>query len=306
MLLQYYLEQIGYNYIPEFLLKYLEIPSLVRLKKVGYFCGMDYASKDVYNFREYISRYDHSLSVALLTYKLTKDKRATVAGLCHDIATPCFSHVIDYMNEDYETQESTEEKTEEIIKKDKKLLECLYEDGLNVDDIIDFKKYSIVDNKRPKLCADRIDGIILTGISWTKNITRNDIKTIVDSLKVFQNEEMELEIGFDNKEIANKVLEINKSIDLYCHSKEDVYMMQLLADITKLAIVNNYIKYDDLYSFDEEYLLDFLKKQDNLELKKLLNKFENIKKEEIPNKKISNLKIRLLNPIVNGKRIKEC
>ena len=74
MLLQYHLEQIGYNYIPEFLLKYLEIPSLVRLKKVGYFCGMDYASKDVYNFREYISRYDHSLSVALLTYKLTKDK----------------------------------------------------------------------------------------------------------------------------------------------------------------------------------------------------------------------------------------
>lgn len=51
------------------------------------------------------------MTVALLTYKLTNDKVATLAGLFHDIATPCFSHVIDYMNGDYENQESTEEYT---------------------------------------------------------------------------------------------------------------------------------------------------------------------------------------------------
>ena len=39
--------------------------------------------------------------------------------------------------------------------------------------IIYFKKYSIVDNDRPKVCADRIDGVILTGIGWTKNITKS-------------------------------------------------------------------------------------------------------------------------------------
>ena len=55
MYLQYYLEQLGY-----FLVKYLKAPSLLRLKDIGYFCGMDYASKDIYNFKEYISRYDHS------------------------------------------------------------------------------------------------------------------------------------------------------------------------------------------------------------------------------------------------------
>ena len=55
--------------IPEFLQKYLTVPSLVRLKDIGYFCGMDYASKDVYNFKEQISRYDHSLTVALLKIK---------------------------------------------------------------------------------------------------------------------------------------------------------------------------------------------------------------------------------------------
>lgn len=109
--------------IPPFLEKYLNVPSLIRLKNISYLCGMDYASKDIYDFKENISRYDHSLTVALLTWKFTNDKLSTLAGLFHDIATPCFSHTIDYMNKDYETQESTEEYTEEIIKNDKILLE---------------------------------------------------------------------------------------------------------------------------------------------------------------------------------------
>ncbi len=133
----FYLKQLGN--IPEFLNKYLITPSLLRLKKVGYFCGMDYASKKVYDFEELISRYDHSLSVSLITYKLTKDKKASISGLFHDIATPCFSHVIDYMNEDYEKQESTEEYTGKILRNDKYLLKCLKEDNIDVDDINDFQ-----------------------------------------------------------------------------------------------------------------------------------------------------------------------
>ena len=73
------------------IIEYLDDPLLKRLKKVGYFCGMDYASKDVYNFSEYISRYDHSLNVALLTYYLTKDEVQSIAGLYHDVATPCLN-----------------------------------------------------------------------------------------------------------------------------------------------------------------------------------------------------------------------
>lgn len=178
-MLKYYLELLGYSDMPDFIIKYLNCPSLIRLKDVGYFCGMDYASKDIYDFREYISRYDHSLTVALIVYKLTHDKKATIAGLFHDIATPCFSHVIDYMNKDHEKQETTEEYTDFVIENDIWLCHCLEEDGIYLEDIVDFKKYSIVDNDRPKACADRIDGVVLTGIGWTKNISKNDIKNIV-------------------------------------------------------------------------------------------------------------------------------
>jgi len=40
-----YVYLLSQNKLPQFLQKYLEVPSLIRLKKVGYFCGMDYASK---------------------------------------------------------------------------------------------------------------------------------------------------------------------------------------------------------------------------------------------------------------------
>ena len=263
---------------------------------------MDYASKDIYNFTEYISRFDHSLTCFLLTYKLTKNKEAALAALFHDISTPCFSHVIDYMNKDYENQESTEEYTEDILKNDKCLIKCLKEDNINVEDIINFKKYTIVDNNRPKLCVDRLDGVILTGIGWTKNISQNDITNIINDLYIFKNEDNEDEIGFKTNEIALKVLKISKSIDIFCHSKEDNYMMELLAKITKLAIDNKYIRYEDLYTYNEEELLYLLKKYK--ELNKLIYDFENIKSNNIPNITLPNVKIRVLNPLVNGKRIK--
>ena len=301
-IIEYYKSLLGYDNIPEFLKEYLNVPSLNRIKGVSYFCGMDYASKEIYDFGEYITRFDHSLTVALLTYKLSKDEKATLAALFHDIASPCFSHVIDYMNKDYSTQESTEEYTENIIKKDKKLLRLLKKNNIGIEDIIDFKKYPLVDNKRPRLCADRLDGIILTAFLWTKDLDKETIKEILDSLEIYENEDYVDEIGFNNKEIADKVMIINENIDLICHSKEDNYMMELLANITKEAIELNIIKYEDLYTMKEKELLDLIKLNADSSLESKINKFENIKLEEVEELDLPYIKKRDINPIICGKR----
>ncbi len=298
-----YLNLLTQGEIPVFLEKYLTVPSLVRLKDVGYFCGMDYASKSVYDFKEKISRYDHSLTAALLTWKFTSDKKATLAGLFHDVATPCFAHVIDYMNKDYESQESTEEYTETIIQNDLKLQKFLEEDNISSSDIINFKKYTIVDNKRPKLCADRLDGIILTGIAWTKTFTENDIVEIVNDLEVYKNEQQESELGFKTKNIALLVLNTSNKIDKLCHTNEDKFMMELLAEITKLAIENKIIKYDELYYLTEPTLFDKIRNSKVKELVNLLKKFETILVSDIPVIVLDNVKIRDLNPLVNGIRL---
>lgn len=301
--LEQYLDILEYNKKPKFLDKYLKTPSLLRLKNIGYFCGMDYASKQIYSFNEYISRYDHSLTVALLTWYYTKDEKQTLAGLFHDIATPCFSHVIDYMNKDYENQESTEEYTEKILKEDTYLNQCLKQDNILLEDITNFKKYTIVDNDRPKLCADRLDGVILTALFWTKTIDINDVEKIINDTKIFINEERNKEIGFNSTTIANLVLESSKTIDIFCHSNEDNYMMELLAQITRETIQNKYITYNDLYILNEKQLIDILKNCNNKEITEKLTKFMNIKKEDIPQISLSNIKIRALNPLVNAKRL---
>ena len=300
-----YIKLVSGNKIPDFLQKYLQTSSMIRLKNIGYFCGMDYASKHIYNFKEKISRYDHSLTVALLTWKFTNSKEATIAGLFHDIATPCFSHVIDYMNKDYENQESTEEYTKEIIENNKEIQECLKEDNILAENVIDFKRYSIVDNNRPKLCADRLDGIILTGIAWTKTIDKSDIINIVNDLAVYENEKNEKELGFKTKSIAIKALDTSNEIDKFCHTNEDNYMMELLAKITQIAIQNKIITYNDLYYIDEATLLKKIKNSKIAELKELIYKFENVTIEEIPVFNLDNVKIRDLNPLVNGIRLKE-
>lgn len=298
--IQEYINMLGP--IPKFLEKYLSLRILTRLKKVGYFCGMDYASEHIYFFEYKISRYEHSLTTALLTWKHTKSKKQTLAALFHDVSTPCFSHVIDYMNKDYENQESTEEKTESILRSSKKLKEILKEDKLTIDDILDFKNYTIVDNHRPKLCADRVDGIILTSLGWTKTLTMQEIPNILNSIQVMINEDNEKELGVTTNEIANKLCDLNREIDIICHSNEDNYMMELLAEITKYAIDKKYITYDNLYEYNEEKLMKILYSIEDTALKILLNLFKTVTIEEISIKELPKLKRRYINPLVNGTR----
>lgn len=299
----YYITLLGYPNIPEFLNKYLTLSSLNRLKEVGYFCGMDYASSNIYNFKEYISRYMHSLSTSLLVYYLTKDKRCTLQALFHDISTPVFSHVIDYMNKDYIYQETTEEFTELILKSDKKLLEYLELDKIPLDNLVNFKFSTIVDSPRPKMCADRLDGIILNGSYWTKTLNEKDIFNIIKSTELYINEESITEIGFNDITAYNKVVETNDLTNIEMHSNYDNYMMELLANITRHLINKEYIKYEDLYFLTENKIFKLINNIEDKELKEYIFLFKNIKKEEIPLVKQEEIKERKLKPLLNGKRL---
>ena len=175
-------------------------------------------------------------------------------------------------------------------------------DNIKSEDLANFKNYPIVDNKRPKLCADRLDGIILTSIGWTKNITKEEIKEILDNIGIYINKDNEEEIGFKDYIIAKKVLDLSDEIDAYCHSKEDNYMMELLANITKKAIELGIIKYKELYTLTETEVFKLFKQ--NGELSGLLYQFKTIKKEDIPVIEMPKIKKRDLNPLINGQRIK--
>ena len=99
------------------------------------------------------------------------------------------------------------------------------------------------------------------------------------------------------------MLELSDNIDLFCHSNEDNYMMSLLSDITRMGIDNHLFTYRDLFILNEEEIFSILNKSDNLEIRVLLDKFYNIKKEDVPIVEIGNLKRRIIKPLVLGNRI---
>ena len=67
------------------------------------------------------------LNLQVLCLKIHKLKKPIFrhSGLFHDIANPTFKHCIDFMNGDYEHQESTEERTLTIIQNSEKIMKLL-------------------------------------------------------------------------------------------------------------------------------------------------------------------------------------
>ena len=291
--------------IPEFMKKYLELDIVKRLKGISLLCGMDYASKAAYDFPYYISRYDHSVNVALITWKLTHEKTATIAALFHDISTPVFSHVIDYFNNDLVNQESTEELTGDILRESIELNEYLKEDDIDLEDVINFKKFSIVDIDRPGVCADRIDGTICSAINWTKSANGKECASIIDDLIVSKNEKGVKEIAFKSIDKAELFTRLNDEINRETHTNNDNYMMNLLSDIVRISIEENITDYKSLFYITERELIECI--EDNLdlneELKKKWNLFKSIK--EIPVIEMPVIKNKIINPLVVDKRLKK-
>lgn len=289
--------------IPKWLEKYLDLDILQRLKDISLLCGMDYASDYAYDFAFYVSRYDHSLNVALITWKLTNSKEATLAALFHDVSSPVFSHVIDYMNGDYINQESTEEKTSEVLLGSKELRRLLSIDNIDIENILDFKDYSIVDLDRPCMCADRLDNIIAVGMAWVKNMDFMTAKKIIDSIQVEINEKGEEEISFNNKDVAEYIKLVNDQINELTHTNEDTYMMLLVAKIIKRCIMLNILTYDELFEIGEHDALEII--EDNCymdtELYEMWNEYLHIK--NIPFIKQPEIKNKVVLPLVNNKRL---
>ena len=84
----------------------------------------------------------------------------------------------------------------------------------------------------------------------------------------------------------------------------DMYMMQLCADIMKMAISKKYITYNDLYYLDEKTLVGILNKKRDKEFYELWNKFKTIKKKDIPDIELIT-KNKILKPLVNGVRMQQ-
>lgn len=239
--------------IPPFLRPYLDTPPLVRLRDVGMNCGCEYTDFPLYRRCRPYSRFDHSVGVALIIWHFTGNPRQTVAGLLHDIATPVFAHVVDFLNGDHLRQESTEEKTEDFIRRCPALLALLDQDGLTVADVADYHRYPIADNPSPRLSADRLEYTL--GNLWHYGfLDRAPLERFYRDLTVGSGEDGETELAFQTLETAEAFTQASLRTSRVYVADEDRFAMQSLADLLRAALERHVLTREDLYATEPEVI----------------------------------------------------
>ncbi len=300
---QYY--KILSEEFPEFLNDYIETPAMLRLDGISMFPGGDHTK--ILKIKNFNSRLKHSIGVALIVWNFTKDKQQTLAGLFHDISTPAFSHIVDFMNGDYLNQESTEDLTKYMIENSKEIMELLTRDGIKVEEVCDYHIYPIADNDTPMLSADRLEYTFSDGLEIEGIFDLDKISRVYKDLLVLKNEKEEIEIGFNNLEIAEEfIYNANKLWLLISGGNEINIIMQFWTDYLRNSINNRYIQGKDLYEMSEFEIIEKIKKQANEKMFNVLEKFQNSTEIgrnnlEIKDKYCVSIKAkkRYINPLVN-------
>lgn len=290
---------------PSWLDEYINTFELLTQRYISITCGTIYS--DLFESNFFYSSLDHSVAVALIVWHFTKDKKQTLAGLFHDIATPAFKHCIDFMNKDYITQESTEELTTKMIMDSSDVMSLLKRDNIRLDEIDNYHIYTIADNDTPQLSADRLEYSLSNALFTYRLLDLNSIKEIYNDIEIQTNEYGEIELGFKTKKIAREFVKVTSRLSIIYREDRTRYSMQFLADIIKKLVNENKLTIEDLYNEKEE---DIIKIIEESKYGKIYNIWKNAKKVKTSKEKPNNVyfvhlntKVRYINPLVNGKRI---
>ena len=293
---------------PEWLNEYIDTKELLSQKYISVTCGTIYSNLFESNF--FYSSLDHSVAVALIVWHFTNDKKQTLSGLFHDIATPVFKHCVDFLNGDYMTQESTEDLTTEMIKNSKEIMNLLKRDKINIEEVDNYHLYPIADNDTPKLSADRLEYSLSNALFTYKLLDLKSIKEIYDNIEIQSNEVNEIELGFRTKEIAKNFVKVTSRLSVIYREDRTRYSMQLIADILKRLSNENKITKKDLYELKESDVINII---ENSKYNTIFNIWKNAKKVKISKEEPKDVyyvhhgaKVRYIDPLFNGKRISKC
>lgn len=241
---------------PSFIDRYLTTPTLERIKHVTYFCGCDYTK--LYHPRFTYTRFDHSLVVAHMVWHFTHDKAGTIAALLHDVGTPCFAHCIDLALGDYQEQESSEKPISTIARADTQLMALLKTDHIKLEDLDNLAKYPILENKSPRLCADRLDSVFSAAFIWLRTHSLQEIASTYHGLSVLINEQGHPELGFRDKQIANSFVSMVMPYAKEMQMNRDKYTMHFIAKIVKKSLRDQIFQLNDLYTMPEEHIVKLI------------------------------------------------
>lgn len=140
-----------------FLVDLVNSPSVQRLKGIR----QQAIPEELYPQKGF-SRYDHSMGVMILLRRLGAGESEQAAGLLHDVSHTAFSHLYDWVVEDYYQQTASQELQQDMAHPDfvlkSELPGIAQRHGRDIGELIDFKnRFGLLEREIPELCADRVD-----------------------------------------------------------------------------------------------------------------------------------------------------
>ena len=239
--------------IPDFVTELCSTTALRRLRAVGMNCGCEYTSLPPFRGIGSYSRYDHSVGAALIVLHFTGDPVQTCAALFHDIATPVFAHVVDFMRGDYLTQESTETGTEEMILGSGEICRILKRYDIPVSGTLDYHRYPVADNDSPRLSADRLEYTLGNSVNYGF-ADRDTVRRLYSAICVGTNGDGEPELSFSDRDAALEFSFLSLKCARVYVSDADRYAMQILSELLRDAVRDGAISPQDLSGTEPELI----------------------------------------------------
>ena len=289
--------------IPGFLREMADAEEMRRLEDVGMNCGCEYTSYPIYQGLGGHSRYDHSVGVGLIVWHFTLSPVQAAAGLFHDISTPVFAHVVDFLRGDHMRQEATEAGTLAVIKGSSKLRDSLAKVGIDPGEVGDYHRFPVADNDTPRLSADRLEYTMSNMVNFGF-ASREDAAIFYCDLVVGENEDHVPELSFQTGQIALRFSRIALRLSRLYESSEDRYAMEMLAGVLRRAMALGVLREADLASTEIQVIQKLLSDSRTATLWKHYTFLSSVRTAESPPDDGTWLHLRVkrryIDPLING------
>ena len=272
------------------------LEELIKTKEVQRLKGIHQGGASyLINIEWNVTRYEHSVGTMLFIRIMGGSIEEQIAGLLHDISHTAFSHVIDFVfknsNEDYH------EKIYDEIIESSNIPKILSTNGYDYKDILlNESKWTILEKRAPKVCADRID-YTLRDMYHYGFISKDEIKTFLSNLSV-----VEGEIVVNSVEISEWFVDVYyKEVIGFFMNPLNVYAYDRLSKALEIAIRLHEITLEDLLK-EDGYVYSLLRNSSSEEVRNLIESI-NSQVRLIENKDRYDIfqksKIRLIDPTID-------
>ena len=223
--------------IPPVLRHLSATPPMARLRQVGMNCGCEYTDFPRFRYLAPYSRFRHSVGVGLIVWHFTHDAAQAAAGLLHDISTPVFAHVVDFLRGDHLTQTATEHGTAALIAASPEICRVLAAHGLTLEQVCDYHRYPVADNDAPRLSADRLEYTLGNAVNYGF-LSMNRARALYRDLTVIPNEDGAPELAFRTRSAASAFTAAALNCARVYVADEDRFAMEALARLLRRALDN--------------------------------------------------------------------